>query len=109
MPRRAGGSSELRDLLAAHHAFERERWDVAALRNWERHEGSRPRPEPRAVGEFERALAAGEDVAVSSGQLFRDLLWAGRAADARRYGWNGPGFGACLIVRGAQIVEVVAD
>ena len=109
MPRRAGGSSELRDLLAAHHAFERERWDSAAVRNWERHEGSRPRPEPRGVSEFERALAAGEDVAVSSGQLFRALVWAGRGADARRYGWNGPGFGAQFVVRGAQLVDIPAD
>lgn len=104
MPRRTGGSSELRDLLAAHHAFERERWDEAALRNWERHQGSRPRPDPRGVSEFERALAAGENVAVSSGQLFRALLWAGRTAEARRYGWNGPGFQGVFVVSGERLL-----
>ena len=105
MPRRAGGSSELRDLLAAHHAYERERWDAAAVVNWERRrpETRGPRPEPRGVSDFERALRAGADVPVSSGQLFRALQWAGRTSDAVRFSWRGHDFKSRFVVRGTRL------
>ncbi len=105
MPRRSGGVSELRELLAAHHAEFRERWDATSLRRWERSPQG-PRPEPSEVSDYERALLAGTEVAVSSDQLFRALHWAGRSTEAARYGWHGPDAKTRYLLRGHQLERV---
>ncbi len=105
MPRRSGGASELRQMLAAHHRERRERWDAKSVAHWERcsPETRGPLPEPSGPSEFERALLAGEDVGVSSGQLLSVLLWAGREKEAMRYRFDGPDYRTGFVLVGDRL------
>ncbi|MGC5246421.1 hypothetical protein ACPXB3_05800 [Gordonia sp. DT219] len=103
MPRRTGGNSELRGLLAAtEHEFW-DRWNRKADQTWNRHPIG-PRPEP-VESELERALLAGDPVAVSSSMMFRALLAAGRELEARRYRFDGPDFDARYVLVGDRLTR----
>ncbi|MCH5645698.1 hypothetical protein, partial [Gordonia sp. ABSL49_1] len=94
--RRTGGSSELREMLAAYSRDHRARWDAAAAR---RH----PDATPLGGEDRERALLAGEQVAVSAGELFRVLSWAGRHQEAKRYRFDGPDYRARFVLVGDRL------